>query len=79
MSLEVKTGLATFSTDKLKRYRNSAGKADRFDACTYTLQSLPIGVYSTGWIKVKITQLSNVVVFMNGGHDREHADKVVVT
>lgn len=53
MVLEAGKEAKSFSWDGLRRYERQAGKADRFDACTYTIQmEADVEVSSQGKIRV---------------------------
>jgi len=82
MSFEVGTKVNTFKIIKLRRFEQFQKLPDsncgippcyspvRYDACSYTLQKTPLGLYSKGQIKVQFPKLTNVEVYLNGGFSK---------
>lgn len=68
----------SFSFNGLRRYESFPGEADRYDACTYSFHSLPVGMHTSGKIRVSFPKLENVEIFLNGGLSRTDAQTVVV-
>lgn len=78
MTLVVQPELQTFGFDGLRRYNNHADLDDRYDACTYTIASLPPGLYPMGDIVITFTKIENVEILLNAGPSMDDASIAVV-